>query len=64
VRVHVDAAKCKAYGICYQQSPEVFDLDDSGYASVRMEEVPPELHEAARMAVRMCPERAISIEAG
>jgi ferredoxin len=40
--------------------PEVFELTDDGYATVRVTEVPAALEDAARLAVARCPERAIT----
>ncbi len=63
MRVHVDAEKCQGHNRCYVLAPELFDVDDLGFASVLNDgEVPPQLEEKARMAVANCPEFAISIE--
>ncbi len=62
MRVKVDGSKCQGHNRCYQAAPELFDLDDYGYSHERNEgRVPPELEEKARLAVKNCPERAISI---
>jgi ferredoxin len=39
----------------------VFELQDDGYAVVRIIEVPKEFEEAVRTAVNQCPSGAISI---
>ncbi|MBL3753066.1 ferredoxin, partial [Mycobacteroides abscessus] len=39
--------------------PEVFELNDDGWAVASPEEVPAELESAARDAIANCPERAI-----
>jgi ferredoxin len=62
MRVIVDDERCKGHGMCCTSCPELFELTDSGYAIVLMEEVPTELEDAARTAVQQCPEHAISIE--
>ncbi len=49
-------------GRCYVLAPEVFGPDEYGHSEVLLDEVPPELHEKARIAEANCPERAISIE--
>jgi len=62
VRVSIDHNACTGHGRCYTLAPDVFESDDSGYGQVRVAEVPPELEDQARAAVRNCPERAISID--
>jgi ferredoxin len=62
MKVTVDATKCQAYGRCHEQAPELFALDEWGYAQLLVEgEVPDELEDAAREAVGLCPESAISV---
>jgi ferredoxin len=39
----------------------VFDIGDDGHAGVVVDEVPPDLGDAARNAAQTCPERAITI---
>lgn len=62
MRVQVDGRKCQGHNRCILTSPEVFQPDDYGYSHVQVDEVPPELEESVRLAVRNCPERAIFIE--
>jgi ferredoxin len=63
MKVHVDSTKCSAYGACAETCPEVFALDDWGYAQVAGDgTVAPEHEAAARKAVHDCPERAITAE--
>jgi ferredoxin len=45
--------------MCLTLCPEVFDLNDDGWAVADPEEVPTELATAAREAIANCPERAI-----
>jgi ferredoxin len=62
LRVHVDAEKCQGHNRCYALAPDLFDVDDLGFASERNDgEVPPELVDQARAAAANCPEFAISI---
>ena len=62
MRVHVDAEKCQGHNRCYAIAPELFDVDELGFAvALHDGEVPPQLQEKARMAVANCPEYAISI---
>ena len=41
--------------------PEVFELNDDGYAVVIVDEIPPELEETVRTAEVNCPTRAITL---
>ena len=60
MRVSVDAERCRGYGLCNTIAPELFSLTDAGFSEVTDPEVPPELEEAVREAVHVCPERAIT----
>lgn len=60
MRVEIDETKCEAYGICAADAPEVFELDDAGYAHVAVAEVPQELADRVRRAAIGCPMRAIA----
>jgi ferredoxin len=60
VNVEVDEDRCAGHGVCWATSPEVFDLNDDGYAVVLLPDVPPELEEKVRTAVKQCPAQAIS----
>jgi ferredoxin len=43
-------------------APELFDIDDEGYASARGDSiVPPEMELEAELAADNCPEQAIQI---
>jgi ferredoxin len=62
MKVQVDSTKCDAYGLCAEEAPELFELDDFGYAMARNDGTVPEGHEAgARAAVGICPALAIRI---
>lgn len=62
MRVHVDAERCQGHNRCYSLAPELFDVDDLGYATeIGDGTVPPELEERARLAVINCPEHAIAL---
>lgn len=64
MRVVYDREACQGHNRCYLLAPEVFDVDDEGYAILRIEgEVPPELEDKARLAADNCPEYAITLEA-
>ena len=59
---HVDSEKCQGHNRCYAIAPELFDVDDLGYAhELNDGDVPAELEDKARLAVANCPEYAIAI---
>jgi ferredoxin len=63
MRIRVDLDRCQGHSRCYSLAPEVFDVDDEGFAVVLIDgEVPAELEASATLAIANCPERAISEE--
>jgi ferredoxin len=61
VKAAVDPALCQGHARCWEICPEVFVLDQEGYGSVQVAQVPAELVAKAREAADNCPERAISL---
>lgn len=62
MRVQVDADKCQGHNRCYALAPELFDVDELGYAfALHDGEVPADREAQARAAVANCPEYAITI---
>ena len=62
MRVHVDTERCQGHNRCYAIAPELFDVDDLGYAHELNDGAVPTASEAqARLAVANCPELAIEI---
>jgi ferredoxin len=51
--------KCCGYSLCAGMSPDVYELDDGGFAFVKEALVPDALEDKARKGARACPERAI-----
>ena len=63
MKVRVDPEKCQGHNRCYSLAPELFFVDDYGYASEAEDGiVPPELEEKAKLAEANCPEHAVIIE--
>ena len=63
MRIRVDRERCQGHSRCYSLAPEVFDVDDDGFATVLIEgDLPAALEEKAALADANCPERAISVE--
>ena len=62
MRVHVDSERCQGHNRCYALAPELFDVDDYGYAhELHDGVVPGGLEDKASLAAANCPEHAISI---
>lgn len=62
MKIQLDVDKCQGHNRCYALAPELFDVDDFGQAVLLVEgEVPPELHDKARLTVANCPEYAITL---
>jgi ferredoxin len=61
VRVTVDLAKCRGYTACAALCPDVYQLDEDGFAYVDDEVVPPEFEETVEAGADACPERAITV---
>ena len=62
MRVRVDADLCQGHARCWAICPEVFQLDEAGYATAAEDEVPADLEDAVREAAAVCPERAIALD--
>jgi ferredoxin len=61
VRISVEREVCYRHARCIAHCPEVFGVDDEGYAVVLVEDVPCALRPRALEAVRRCPEGAIHV---
>jgi ferredoxin len=62
MKVRVDPATCEGFGPCNESLPEVFLLDEWGYAYTENGgEVPEGKEDLAREAVAGCPVHAISL---
>jgi ferredoxin len=62
MRVTVDAELCEANGVCSGLVPEVFCLDESDELRILVGEIPPELADRVRYAVRSCPKVALRLK--
>jgi ferredoxin len=62
MRVSVDASLCVGHGRCYDVAPGLFGDDEEGYSVVKRDGLVPRREaDAARLAVRLCPERAVRL---
>jgi ferredoxin len=61
MKVTIDTAKCVGHARCNALAPDVYALDDDGYALPFDGEIPVELEAQARDGADACPERAITV---
>lgn len=63
MRIVFDRSMCVGHNRCHLLAPELFDVDDEGYAVLKVDgEVPDDLHDKAELAADNCPEFAITLE--
>ena len=64
MRVTVDRSLCEANALCAGIAPEVFEVDEEDELTILPPggEVPPELADRVREAVRCCPKMALTLE--
>jgi ferredoxin len=64
VEIVVDHESCQGHGRCYDLAPEVFGADDDGHVILLApgEQVSADAEERTVLAVKNCPERALSVE--
>lgn len=62
MKVEVMLDVCQGHARCQDRCPEVFSTDEiEGKCVILMPDVPAQLQEKARLAVRNCPEGALVI---
>ncbi len=62
MKIKYDRDLCQGHNRCYLLAPELFDVDDDGYAVLLVDgEVPADLQEKANLAADNCPEYAITL---
>jgi ferredoxin len=61
MRIRVDPEKCQGHARCVALAPDLFDVDDYGLSSVKVDVVPEGREHMARLAVDNCPEYAIEV---
>jgi ferredoxin len=61
LKVRVDPTKCMGERLCWKVSEEVFGVDEWGFAHAKIENIPPEHEESAKIAIVNCPMKAIVI---
>ena len=61
MKVRIDSTFCVGHAQCAANGPDVYELDDMGYAVNPPEDIRAELATQARRGADACPERAITI---
>lgn len=63
MRIEIDVDRCEGHGMCEEQAPAVFELDDEGTVMDKFGggELPAELEQAAERGVAVCPVAALRI---
>jgi ferredoxin len=61
MRVSVDFGLCESNGLCENEAPDVFELDDDDYLQVHTEQPADERLPDVRRAVTACPKQAITL---
>ena len=65
MKISITPGLCHGHNNCSRLAPDLFGLDSSGYAIVRIQStLPKELEELAELAAENCPECAIYVETG
>ncbi len=62
LRVRVDPIRCTAFGFCAEFCPELFELDEWGYAWLKEGPTAAADDQLIRETARLCPRRAILVE--
>ena len=62
MKVTWDRSICEAHGLCMEEAPEVFRLDDDDSLHILQETPAEELRAKVEEAVRMCPRNALTLE--
>lgn len=57
MRIHVDYDRCEGHGLCAEQAPQLFSLDDDAELTYHAEgsDVPADQQAQARAAIASCP---------
>ncbi|MDV7237586.1 ferredoxin [Listeria monocytogenes] len=61
MKILVQASRCQGHARCLAEGPDVFVLDDVGYNTTDVDNVPENLQEQARRGALACPELALTV---
>ncbi|SDS17879.1 ferredoxin [Jiangella sp. DSM 45060] len=63
MKIIVEIDRCVGGGQCVMAAPDVFDQDDDGLAVLLDDDPPASMSDDVQLAARLCPARAILVEA-
>ena len=61
MKVHINPDACAGHGQCAVHGPDVYTLDDFGYAQQLDDQVPAQFVDQASRGAAACPEQAIAL---
>lgn len=61
MRIVVDWDLCKGHAACEEEAPDVFEVDEQGRLTVKVDEPSEALWAAVRDATEYCPTQALSL---
>ncbi len=62
MKIKVDFDKCQSKAVCMRVAPEVFEVRADNFLYILQESPPEALRKKVEMAVKGCPNGAISLE--
>lgn len=63
MKITVDTGRCQGHNRCHAVAPDLFDIDDLGYATAATAgDLSPGSEHSAQLAAANCPERAIRLD--
>ena len=62
MKIVVDRHACEGNARCSDVAPEIFEVRDDDKSFVKLENPPVALQEKLKLAIKLCPRQAISIE--
>jgi len=60
-QIRVDREKCSGHARCFAAEPDLFPIDESGFVTVDVADVPAGQEHRAKAGALACPEGAITI---
>ncbi len=62
MKIVVDRHACEGNARCSEVAPELFEVRDDDKASIKIENPPAALQEKLKLAIKLCPRQAITVE--
>ena len=62
MKIVVDRHACEGNARCSDVAPEIFEVRDDDTSFVKLENPPAALQEKLKLAIKLCPRQAISVE--